>query len=455
MSPQADVIVVGTRCAGSALAIQLARAGQQVVAVDKAEFPSDTPSTHFFQVEGLLVLQRLGVLDQLLATGAPAISHVAGAVDDIIFGGPWPLRPDDPAGAMCVRRPVLDTILVAAARDAGVDVRTGTTVRDLVWESDRVVGARVEAGGQTEELRARVVVGADGRSSTVARLVGARRYHETPSPRVFTWAYFDGGVVESPPRSYLVRRGDSFVIAAPCDDGRFMVVAGAGRERFEPEFGRSPQALFDGVLADVPEVAKLVEGASRDGRLHSMARYDGFMRESAGPGWVLVGDAGHFKDPTLGQGISDAFRQSETLAPAILDGLTGRRDLDAALQDWWAWRDKDAFEKHWFSSDFGRAGSTSALELEVIGRLASTRKGQEQFVDLFNHRVRPSQVLTPARLFGATGRLLARRGTDRRQVLRDTRGLLRTEVARRRLRRRPVYVAAVSQESDAEVATVD
>jgi 2-polyprenyl-6-methoxyphenol hydroxylase-like FAD-dependent oxidoreductase len=274
----------------------------------------------------------------------------------------------------------------------------------------------------------------------VAKLVGARRYHETPSPRVFAWGYFDGAVVESPPRTHFYRRGDDFVLSSPCDNGAWMVAAGIRRERYEDEFGRDLEAMFDGAIAAIPEVASLLSGATRDGRLRTVARYDGFLRESAGPGWVLVGDAGHFKDPSPGQGISDALRQSEKLAPVIIDGLQGRADLDAALQDWWRWRDDDAFEKHWFASDLGRGGPVLTVEGEIIARLVSTPAGRDRFVNILNHRARPSEVLTPGRLVGATARLLGRRGTDRRAVLRDARTVMGAEVRRRRLRKRPVYV---------------
>lgn len=448
MVEQCDVIVVGTRCAGASLAIQLARAGQRVVAVDKATFPSDTLSTHIFQAEGILALDRLGVLDRVKATGAPVVSHYAGAVESAAIEGAWPARPGDLGGAMCVRRPALDAILVDAAREAGVEVRTGVIVRSLVQEDGRVAGVEVESDGGRATMRAPLVVGADGRLSTIAKLVGARRYHHTPSPRVFIWGYFEGARTEEPPRSCFYRRDHDFSIGAPCDGGGFMLGCGVDHDRFESDHGRDPEAAFAAAMAVIPEAAALIEGATRDGKLRTVARYDGFMRESAGPGWVLVGDAGHFKDPSPGQGISDAFRQTERLAPMIVDGLRGKRDLDAALQEWWAWRDEDAFEKHWFASDLGRGGAILTVEEELLRRLFRTQKGRDAFIDLLNHRVRPSKVLTPGRALGATGRLLLRRGSDRRQVLRDLKQLMGAEVQRRKLRKQPVYFDAAAEERE-------
>ena len=103
-----------------------------------------------------------------------------------------------------------------------------------------------------------------------------------------------------------------------------------------------------------------------------MANMHGFFRESAGPGWALVGDAGHFKDPTPGQGIADALRQCERLADAIEGGLGGgAAALDAALRDWWRWRDEDAWEMYWFAHDMGAAGPIPPLLLHAQRRMAA------------------------------------------------------------------------------------
>ena len=163
-----------------------------------------------------------------------------------------------------------------------------------------------------------------------------------------------------------------------------------------------------------------------------------YFRESAGKGWVLVGDAGHFKDPAGAQGISDALRQAERLAPAIVEGT------DAALAKWWKWRDRDAIEVHWFAADLGAAGRMSPVAIEMFQRLGSTPEGRRQFVDLLNHRLRPSQVLTPIGLVGATARLLRRGEPGRAAVLGETARIVRTDLGRRWRGRRPVYEAVSS-----------
>src|SRR2546423_3690894 len=181
-----DVIVVGARCAGSPLAALLARAGARVCLVDKARFPSDTPSTHMVQPVGVRILDRLGVLDELLKVAAPIEGGVA-VFDDVrvelvdtrdLLGGP----------ALNARRITLDAILLDAAAAAGAEVRTGTPVTGLVEDRGRVAGVTIPAG----ELRAPLVVGADGARATIARLVDAGEYHRTSPGRLFMWAYFEG-----------------------------------------------------------------------------------------------------------------------------------------------------------------------------------------------------------------------------------------------------------------------
>jgi hypothetical protein len=161
---------------------------------------------------------------------------------------------------------------------------------------------------------------------------------------------------------------------------------------------------------------------------------DGFFREASGPGWVLVGDAGNFKDPTPGQGIQDAFRQVDALVPAIASALDGSGEgIDSEMAAWGSWRDKDAAEHYWLATDMGKAGSTPAVVPEIERRLLEQGK-IGTFLDLFySHRSRPSQVFTPPRLLGATARLLARPGCDRRALLGEVGTLLAEDFQRKRL----------------------
>ena len=458
VTDQFDVVVVGARCAGSPLAIQLARSGLKVAVVDRARFPSDTPSTHFFQVEGVASLKRLGVLDRLIATGAPFMNQASMRVEDITGQVPWPTRPGDAGAAMAVRRPTLDAILVETAQEAGAEVRTSTKVTGLLTEDGRVSGVRARSDGRDTELRAQLVVGADGRGSTVGDLVGARLYNVTRGERFFYWAYYEGVSPETPATAWFHRWGEELVIGFPCDGGAFLIGVGPPLARLAA-FSADAERSFDAYVKLCEPIASLVgtPGVHRIGRLHRMSNVDGYLRESAGSGWALVGDAGHFKDPTPAQGISDALRQVDRLAPAIVDGLSGREPLDVAMGRWWRWRDDDAAEYHWFASDLGRAGTVPAFFVEALRKLLTTPDGTRRFMDVLNHRTRPSELLTPGAVGGAVWQLMKAGGRPRRPVLGEVGRAVSDDFRRRRLNKHPVFAAGselVDRYPDSDLATI-
>jgi flavin-dependent dehydrogenase len=187
-----DVIVVGARVAGASTALLLARRGLKVLAVDRAEFPSDTLSTHQVQVPGVARLGRWGILDGVLAAGTPAAATVRFDPGPVVLRGRFP----EFEGARAVyspRRTLLDKLLVDAARGAGAEVRERFAFDSLVFDGDRVVGIRGRPrGGAAVTERARLVVGADGRHSAVAKAVGAGAYHVKPALSTAYYTYWSG-----------------------------------------------------------------------------------------------------------------------------------------------------------------------------------------------------------------------------------------------------------------------
>ena len=154
---------------------------------------------------------------------------------------------------------------------------------------------------------------------------------------------------------------------------------------------------------------------------------------------MLVGDAGHFKDPSPGQGITDALRQAERLAGAVVEGLSGGRPLDAVMRDWWRWRDRDGREMAWLAHDLGRGGRVPPVVVEILRGLQSDPVLVDRFLDVLNHRTRPSEILSPGRLLGATVRLLRGGEPAPARVLGDTRQIVAQDVRRRWLNHRPRY----------------
>jgi 2-polyprenyl-6-methoxyphenol hydroxylase-like FAD-dependent oxidoreductase len=193
------------------------------------------------------------------------------------------------------------------------------------------------------------------------------------------------------------------------------------------------EAVYEAGLRGWPKLHEGVAGARREGRIYTMANMHGFFRASAGPGWALVGDAGHFKDPTPGQGIADALRQSEKLAAAIESGLGGgERSLDDLLAEWWRWRDEDAWEMYWFAHDMGAAGPTPPVLRAAQRRIAADRDLTVSLGRIFNHDLRPSEVFTPRFSLATIGKALRHGRGERRAIIREAGHFAANEVRRRR-----------------------
>jgi 2-polyprenyl-6-methoxyphenol hydroxylase-like FAD-dependent oxidoreductase len=433
-----DVVVVGARCAGSTLATLLAREGLRVGVVERATFPRDTLSSHLFQAPGINVLGRLGVLDRVRDTGASCIREMDFRQNQFAKKTSYPMRPGDAGGFMSVRRFQLDPILADAAAAAGAEVMMATNVTSLVGDG-RVSGVRVMSGGVERVLSARLVVGADGRNSTIAKLTGAPKYHVVPSERFAYWGFFEGVTNGAEPEVVYHHWDGRVVIGCPSDGGLYQVIV-APAAGFMPDFRADLEGAFmDHARACMP-VAEKLDGARRVGKLLGIVRWESFFRESAGRGWVLVGDAGQFKDPTAGQGMADAFRQAAALAPAIAGAIeSSDAELDAAVAAWAGWRDRDAFEHHFLACDYGAAGNMPKVISEIIGRL--DRRGElGEVIDVFQHRAMPSRVITPPLLLSTAGAMMMRPGSNRREVVREVRELVASDIGRKRLRRRPVFV---------------
>jgi flavin-dependent dehydrogenase len=423
------VAIVGARCAGSPLATMLARRGLRVCLLDRSRFPSETLSTHVIQPCGVAILDRLGVLGDVMGAGAVPLRRFALVTDDARveasidaegFGGP----------ALCLRRHLLDHLLVRAAAAAGAEVRTETAVNGLLWRDGRVAGVETAAG----PLRARLVVGADGRGSTVADLVGAGEYYVEPPGRMFAWAYFEG-VAEAEGRLRLGSLGELTFVASPTDSGLYMAAVCPSLEVKDAFLAAREESFMTGVAA-WPELAGLLNGASRVGPIRVMVNWHGYFREAAGPGWVLLGDAGNFKDPSAAQGIADALRQAERLAAAVEKGLGEAADVDEELRRWWGWRDEDGHEMHWFATDMGAAGKSPPLAAQFMRDVAADDEATRGLLQVLNHDIPPSQFLTVRRLLRAAARAVRDRPGQIPAMVREAASEVRNEARRFRQRRR-------------------
>src|SRR5262245_41359044 len=332
-----DAIIVGARCAGAPTAMLLARKGYRVLVVDRATFPSDTISTHILWPHGAEIMDRWGLLDRLAATGCPPV-----ALNLIFDVGPFALTggvtdTNRGCGGFCPRRTVLDKLLVDAAVEAGADVREGFTVETLLWDGNRVAGIKGHGrtGGTIEE-RARVVIGADGVHSLVAKSVRAPEYDTKPPLTTNYYSYYAGFEADD---IEMYVRDHHAVGCFPTHDNLTLIAVLWPTSRFE-EVRADVEAHVANALGSTPSVAERRRAAKREEKWYGTAGVPNYFRQPFGPGWALVGDAGYNKDPITAQGISDAFIDADGLARALDDGWSGRRQLDDALVDHQTSRDK-------------------------------------------------------------------------------------------------------------------
>jgi 2-polyprenyl-6-methoxyphenol hydroxylase-like FAD-dependent oxidoreductase len=333
-----DVVVVGGRVAGASTALLLARAGARVAMVDRSAHGSDTLSTHGLMRAGVLQLSRWGLLDRVVAAGTPPIRatsfHYAG--DRTVRVS---IRPTPGVTALYApRRHLLDRLLVDAAADAGVDTFHDTSVLGLLRDTaGRVSGVRATTRrGVDLLLSAPITVGADGIRSVVAREVGAPVVRQGRAASAVLYRYLPGVVSDGYEWGY----GDGAAAGLiPTNGAETCVFVATTPDRMRSLRRDGSEAAFATLLGRAgPALVDRVAGAE-GGRIHGWGGLPGYVRRSWGPGWALVGDSGYFKDPITTHGMTDAMRDAELLATALLDAARGAATEAAALARYQAVRD--------------------------------------------------------------------------------------------------------------------
>lgn len=390
MAREYDAIVVGARCAGAPTAMLLARKGYRVLVVDRASFPSDTLSTHVIHAPGLAALRRWGLLDQVAATGCPPIGTYSFDLGPFTIAG-TPRPHERISTAYAPRRTVLDKMLVDAAARAGAEVRERFTVEDLVVEDGSVVGIRGHGeGGQLVLERARVVIGADGRNSRVAKAVGPEEYNEKP---VLLWAYYtywSGLPVDG--FEIVVRPGRGWG-AAPTNDGLTMLVVGWPYAE-STAFKADVEANYLRTLDLAPEFAERVRAATREERFAG-GGVPNFFRKPFGPGWVLVGDAGYTKDPITAQGMSDAFRDAELCSSALDETFAGGRSFEDAMAAYQRARDAQVLSIYDFTTQLATLEPPPPQMQQLFGAMRGNQDAMDAFVSVTAGTVSPVEFFDP------------------------------------------------------------
>lgn len=319
-SPAYDVLIVGSRVSGASLALLMAQRGYRVMMIDRDEFPSDTLSTHYLHTSSVNWVQKLGVLDDIEAAGFRRITRSRTWIEDCLLEGP--IGPEGAYG-LTPRRNVFDSVLVDHATRAGATFSPRTRVESLIEEDGRVVGAViVPRGGSPIPVRARVVVGADGRNSKVADWVGARIYNDTPGLRPAFWGYFHGLEPLPEPAVELFFQDDRVGFIFPMQPGVDCMALEMQPDDFDT-FRKNAGELFEQYFASLPTMAARMRNLTLENRMLGMQAINNFFRVPYGPGWALTGDAACCKDPITGTGMVDAVIQAFGLADALSDVFEG------------------------------------------------------------------------------------------------------------------------------------
>ncbi|GAA4264258.1 NAD(P)/FAD-dependent oxidoreductase [Dactylosporangium darangshiense] len=296
--------------------------------LDRANLPSDTLSTHYIHSSGLALLARWGLLDGLMATGCPRIEQISHQVGDVGLAARVPAA-DGVDFACAPRRQVLDALLADAAISAGAHLRDACEVVGVPFERGRPAGVtyRTRAGGR-DTVSARLIVGADGMMSTISDLVGSPIEIEDQRLTCIYYTYWTGikGGFE------LYEQPGRLVGALPTHNNQTLVFAYFPSAEFPKVRTHALGSYLDNVRATAPGLFDRVAASARTERLRGTNQQRNFFRQAWGPGWVLVGDAGHHKDSITARGITDAFEQAAILADCVGDGLHDETRLSEGLQ---------------------------------------------------------------------------------------------------------------------------
>jgi flavin-dependent dehydrogenase len=391
----ADVIIVGFRCAGAPLAYALQRAGVKVIVVDKSALFSDQPvSTHAIQPYGMKMLDPLGLGEVVRALAPPNRAFRFQVEDSFMQVELDGVRLDSRSPRRCM----LDPALQQAALDAGVEARPLTRVVGLLADGGRVDGVRVSDGKREYELRAPLVVGADGRNSSIAQMVGAPTYLEAESNNGLYWSYFEQTPLFTSDARYrwgaCIHIEGRFARAVFQTDSNLLLMASGGPREVVDRWRSDPSAALWEQLRGGRLTAPLLEGSRMVSQPVGVLGLKFFIRQAVGPGWALAGDAGLHMDPTPGLGIADAVRDAVALSAAITEGS------EKAMQLYWRRRDADSIGLYHFAAEMGAPYYNNPLTRMMFDRSHRIPAMQRRMQNMMARQILPQNLVPPHRMLG-------------------------------------------------------
>ncbi|HWT90590.1 MAG TPA: NAD(P)/FAD-dependent oxidoreductase [Solirubrobacterales bacterium] len=385
-----DAVVVGARCAGSPAAARLAEQGWRVLLVDREPPPANVLSTHCLFPNTLARLAELGAMERIEAEHrVNLIEYGIRTLGREVSGAFTPIGGFDRAAT--ITRPVLDKALLEVAVTAGAETRFGEKVTGLIGAGipdDPARGVVLEGG---EEIEARWVLGADGRASTVAKLLGLEKQRPLAGEMAFMFGYWRG--LPESDRFFIDVIESGSLAWSPCEDDLSLLILGLDPALTRGDATKRQLTFLDslGKFDDWFDSDWLANAEQVGGiQLAPETMLRGFFRQAVGPGWALVGDAGHFKNPSTAQGISDAIEQALHVAAALT--------ADEDLSGYEAWRDDRAREHYEWSFDFAKFPKPEVAG-PVFDGLVADPEASQNLRDALSRRLRPrSGVFTNERL---------------------------------------------------------
>jgi menaquinone-9 beta-reductase len=406
--PDYDVAIVGASLAGCATAIMLARTGARVALVEKSPDPSAYKRicTHYIQSSAVPTLERLGLLEPMMQAGALR----AHARIWTRFG--WIAPPADttaPAGVN-LRREKLDPLIrELAARTPGVDLMLGHTVSELLRAGERFSGVRARDSHQhAVELHARLVVGADGRDSKVAKLSGVPT-KTAPHGRIAYGGYYEGPQPVTAPDAALWLLDPDMAAAFPTDDGLIFYATMPSKARL-PEFRADPQGALEKLVSSIPEAPPIAQ-SRLVGQVQGKIDMTNVLHRPTAPGLALVGDAAGAIDPLFGVGCGFALQTSEWLADSVAPALQGSESLEKGLKRYQRRRARGIGGHTRVIVEYATARKMNVGEKMLFAAAATDERTAKVF-EAFG-----SRNIGPLRMF-ATGVPLAMLATARQSISR-------------------------------------
>ena len=302
---------------------------------------------------------------------------------------------DGATAAYAPRRKVLDKILLDAAVSAGAELRQDFTVDNVVWNGDKVVGVSGHHRGGVEEMvNARIVIGADGRTSKIAKAVSAASYNEMPELEGIRFSYFSGVPISS--MEFIPGMG-RMAFAWPTHDGLTLVGIAWVMADYEKIRDDVESHFYAELDAWAPDLAARVRAGKREDAWLGGA-VENFCRKPYGPGWALVGDAGLTMDPITAAGITNAFRDAELLANAIDEGLSGARDITEALAEYEQKRNESSLPAYSFATQMAQLAPPTPDVQMLLGALQNNQADTNQYFGVFAQTVPVMKFFDPANL---------------------------------------------------------